>query len=162
MFHTQPDIFDAIREGWLRIEAEGTFEGIDPEVVPVLKLFNQLPGVVSFMSCAGHFEKKRSTTYVSFAFTAEGLVVVTEVFSRLREKYIRRWPKHNTLDPSPRNLILGFSSRGWINDEIDCDWWNSGSITFIAKNHDVQRHDESRNEFLRMFEEALSETLETL
>lgn len=164
MFHTDPVVFAALRDRWRSIEAEGTFEGIDPELIPMLKLFNQLPGVASFMSCVGHHgQNSKCNNYLSFAFNEQGLGSVTEVFARLRTKFVDRWPRHAVArQPTPRDLVLSFSVRSLRQDEEDNVplWWNSGCINFHYRRVEEAIFNAQRDQYLAMFEEAIQETLD--
>lgn len=59
------DMFAWLREEWERFEKEGC-PGFDPELIELLKDFNQVPGVVTMYSCIGHSGNCCSRPYITF------------------------------------------------------------------------------------------------
>lgn len=169
MFHSQPEVYAQLKQDWLDTLAEGKFEGFDQELIPLLKKFNQLPGVVSFMSCTGHMSndgltvsKNHHSFYLTFAFDEQGLNVITNVFDKLREKVESEWPHHSSLYfPSPRSLALSFSVRA-LASISEPKWWNSGCIALTHKRKSSYRFKYVVESFKEMFDDALSKTIEEL
>ncbi len=131
-YQTDPQVFQRLREDWLQKLGEDTWDHFDLELIPVLKKFNQIPGLVTFMSCAGHPERERESAsgkvlYITFGFQSEGIAALLQIYEVLQERYVQRFPKHDWR--GPRNLKLTFSVRAHApRPNQPPAWWKSVSI----------------------------------
>ncbi|MNU19506.1 hypothetical protein D3C71_77350 [compost metagenome] len=129
--------------------------GVDVELETSLRLLNQLPGVVTFMSCAGHPDvvsksrEAQTTLYVSMAITDESHLPLLALTSELQDSMLRwgvEWP---------RNLSLTYSMRGYVPSGMtreDVVWWRSACLTYKWSLDDWG----TRTPFIRQLEATLS------
>lgn len=81
---------------------ESNFERIDPPMIPLLQLLNQMPGVVTTDCCAAHPEKQISKRmYVAVVLIDEGEKLFADWFDRVYDKVM------NTFD-NPAVVRLRF------------------------------------------------------
>lgn len=66
--------------------ATSGFKGVDEEMIPLLKKFNAIEGVVTRHCCASHPENKRFRFYIQFAVTERGHRILEAMFQSLRYK----------------------------------------------------------------------------
>lgn len=70
-------------KAWEKVD----FIKIDKALIPILKLFNQRPGIGTNWSCEGHFEDK-STFYIMFFCTKSGYSDLMDIYEAIRKELI--------------------------------------------------------------------------
>jgi len=78
--------FDNAFRQYSKLEQKN-FEGIDPPMVPLLKLLNQMPGVVTTDCCSAHPEKQiMKRMYVAVVLIEKGEQLFADWFDRVYDK----------------------------------------------------------------------------
>lgn len=72
------DVNDLIANNW---------EGVDQEIIPHLKLINEIPGMVTRFSCASHPEKDKNQFYIMLPHNPETVSFADELLDKMFFKY---------------------------------------------------------------------------
>lgn len=92
---TNPEVIRFLEDRWASQKDKLVHEDIDPPLLKTLRLFNRIPGLVTYMSCASHpttdrtfvwtndAKRRGASFYISFAADAEGANHLINIFDLL-------------------------------------------------------------------------------
>lgn len=160
--------FQYLKARWEKSCKDGLETVVDPLMVPLLPLFNRLPGVVTYMSCSSHptrdpsfvwnSEGKRNggRFYITFAVTSEGANHLIKFFEILHDTLdeLAADPPQEAAKWFTRSCVtLIFTNQGEKANENQPDNQRWRGLRLKAE---LNRHDPDVLEYFLM---VLSETL---